>query len=160
MINGVIIKKLKVYPDTHQSGQEVVEKPGVLMEVLRADEKLMKKFGQTTFTIAYPGTIKAFHWHKIQDDLFFFATGKALLVLYDLRQDSPTFGKTQTIEAGDDNYQLIVVPQGVAHGYKVLGRKPVMLFYQTTECYNRDNPDEERIPYNDTKIGFEWEKHN
>lgn len=156
MIQDVKIKELRVHQDIHKEGEEVVIRPGFLMEVLRADEGFLKKFGQTTFTLAHQGTIKAFHWHKKQDDLWFVATGKALVVLHDLREDSTTRGETQAIEAGEGNYKLIVIPAGVAHGYKVLSQEPVILFYHTTESYDKDNPDEERIAYNDPKIGFEW----
>ena len=155
MIKGVKIKKLIVHQDVVEKGEKI-KRPGFLMEVLRSDEGLLKKFGQTTFTVAYPGTIKAFHWHKYQDDLWFVAAGKALVVLYDLRKNSSTFQKTQTIVAGEDDYKLIVIPRGVAHGYKVLGRKPVLLFYHTTRPYQPTNPDEERIPFDDPKIGFDW----
>ena len=51
---------------------------------------------------------------------------------------------------------MIVIPVGVAHGYKVVSEEPVLLFYHTTESYDQDNPDEERIPYNDPAIGFDW----
>ncbi|MCD6471034.1 dTDP-4-dehydrorhamnose 3,5-epimerase family protein [bacterium] len=159
MIDGVKIKKLVVHPDVVEKG-ESIKKLGFLIEVLRADEGLIKKFGQTTFTVAYPGTIKAFHWHKRQDDLWFVASGTALIVLYDLRKDSPTKGQVQIIEAGENDYKLILIPKGVAHGYKVLKDKPVLLFYHTTEPYNPKNPDEERIPFNDSKIGFDWKKYN
>lgn len=157
MIHGVKIKQLKVWQDKPDLSQPDV-KPGFLMEVLRADERLLKKFGQTTFTVAYKGTIKAFHWHKKQDDLWFVATGKAMVVLHDLRENSPTFGETQVIYAGKDDYKLIVIPVGVAHGYKVLSDEPVLLFYHTTEPYDAKNPDEERIAYDDKKIGFDWKK--
>lgn len=157
MIDGVKIKKLKVHKDVPDTDNPD-ERPGYLMEVLRADEELFKKFGQTTFTVAYPGTIKAFHWHKKQDDLWFIAQGKALVVLYDLRKDSLTYGETQTIPADGDDPQLILIPVGVAHGYKALGNEPVLLFYHTTEVYNASAPDEERIPYDDPNIGFDWGK--
>lgn len=159
MIDGVKIKELKIHPDVHKEGEEVVKEPGFLAEVLRADEGLLKKFGQSIFTLAYPGTIKAFHWHKLQDDLWFFATGKVIVVLHDLRDDSPTKGETQVIGAGAGDYKLILIPVGVAHGYKVLGDESAMLFYHVTEVYNKDNPDEERIPYDDPQIGFDWEKY-
>ena len=159
MIEGVKIKKLKIRQDISDT-DEPQEKPGHLMEVLRDDDGLLKKFGQTTFTVAHPGTIKAFHWHKKQDDLWFFARGKALVVLYDLREDSPTKGETQTIMADANEPQLILIPSGVAHGYKALGGEPVYLFYHTTESYNAENPDEERIPYNDEKINFNWKNYN
>jgi len=155
MIDGVIIKKLKVHADIPDT-DEILSQPGFLMEVLRADDKILKKFGQTTFTVAYQGTIKAFHFHEKQDDLWFVATGKAMVVLYDLRDGSPTQGKTQVIYAGEGDYKLIVIPVGVAHGYKVLSTEPVLLFYHTTESYNSSNPDEKRIAFDDDKIGFDW----
>lgn len=158
MIKGVVIKTLKVHkdiPDTPQSGNT---QEGYLVEVLRSDDGLLKKFGQTVFTVTYKGTIKGFHWHKKQDDLWFVSTGRAKIVLHDLRQDSETFGRTEVIYAGRDDYKLIVIPRGVAHGFKVVSDEPVMLFYHVTELYDPNNPDEERIPYNDPKIGFDWEK--
>lgn len=158
MISGVKIKELKVFKDIPDTPDEEKNKPGFLMEVLRSDEGLLEKFGQTTFTVAYKGTIKAFHWHKKQDDLWFVATGKAVVVLHDLREDSETKGETQEITAGTDDYKLILIPKGVAHGYKVLSEEPVLLFYHTTEPYNLKEPDEERVAYDDPKIGFDWRK--
>lgn len=155
MIDGVIIKPLKVHKDVPDRPEDK-DNGGFLMEVLRNDENLLKKFGQTTFTVTNPGTIKAFHYHKLQDDLWFIAAGKAMVVLHDLREDSPTKGQTDVIPAGTDDYKLIVIPVGVAHGYKVLGDEPVLLLYHTTESYNATTPDEIRFPYDDPSIGFDW----
>jgi len=155
VISGVKIKKLKVHKDIPDiKGRKT--KPGFLIEILRSDDKLLKKFGQSTFTVAYPGTIKAFHFHKKQDDLWFVATGKAKIVLHDLRKGSKSLGKTQVIYSGEGDYKLILIPHGVAHGYQVLSKKPVLLFYHTTEPYNPKNPDEERLPPDDPKIGYDW----
>lgn len=63
MINGVKIKSLVLHKDIPDRTEDV-DKAGFLMEVLRADDGLLKKFGQTTFTVAYQGTIKAFHYHE------------------------------------------------------------------------------------------------
>jgi len=155
MIQGVKIKNLTVrqdVPDVQQSGV----KPGFLMEVLRADEEMFEKFGQSTMTVAYPGMIKGFHYHKLQTDMWFVATGKALIVLHDLREDSPTKGETQTLTTGVGEYKLISIPVGVAHGYKVLSEEPVILFYHTTEPYNVKEPDEQVIPHDDKEINFDW----
>lgn len=156
-IDGVKIKKLKVFKDKPDLDQSDV-KPGVLMEVLRDDDKLLKKFGQSNFTIAYHGMIKAFHSHRHQDDLWFIATGRAAIVLHDLRKGSNTFGKTQVIYAGENDYKLVLIPVGVAHGYKILSKEPCLLFYHVTKSYNRDNPDEIRFDPYDKKINFDWEK--
>jgi len=158
IIKGVKIKKLAVHQDIPDR-KDSKEKPGFLMEVLRDDEGLLKKFGQTTFTVAYQDAIKAFHYHKKQDDLWFVATGQAMVVLYDLRENSSTKGEAQVVYAGQDDYKLIVIPAGVAHGYKVISKEPVLLFYHTTESYNVNDPDEERLSFDDPKIGFDWNRN-
>lgn len=146
-IHGVVVKELVRHCDER----------GYLLEVLRDDDGLLSRFGQSTYTLTYPGVIKAFHWHRHQDDLWFIAQGEARVVLYDLREDSPTRGVTQVIYAGEHRPLLILIPAGVAHGYQVLGNRPLGLFYHTTRSYDPANPDEERIPYDDPSIGFDWE---
>ncbi len=145
-IHDVVIKPLVTHSDER----------GYFREILRDDDELMTRFGQTSFTMTYPGVIKAFHWHRKQDDLWYVALGMARVVLYDRREDSPSFGLTQEIFAGEDNPLLILIPAGVAHGYQVIGNRPVYLFYHTTESYDRSDPDEERIPYDDPGIAFDW----
>lgn len=158
MIEGVIVKKLRVYQDEPDVDQPGIE-PGYLMEIVRSDEGILKKFGQSTMSVANPGTIKAFHWHERQDDLWFIATGKAVIVLHDARENSPTKGQTDVITAGRDDYKLITIPAGVVHGYKALAGEPVTLIYHTTEVYNAAAPDEKRLPHDDPKINFDWNKY-
>lgn len=157
-IEGVRIKNLTVHKDIPDVDQPGVER-GLLMEIVRADEGILRKFGQSTMTIAYRGNIKGFHWHESQDDLWFVATGKAVMVLHDLRKDSPTHRQTDVIFAGRDDYKLVVIPVGVAHGYKAISEEPVTMFYHMTEPYNRENPDEKRIAFDDPSIGFDWSKY-
>ncbi len=145
-IEGIVIKPLTRHCDER----------GFFLEVLRDDDHLMERFGQSSFTMAYPGVIKAFHWHRKQYDLWFMCSGEARVALYDMRDGSPTLGKIQEIFAGGREPVLIVIPPGVAHGYQVLGNEPACLFYHTTESYDRDNPDEGRIPYDDPEINFPW----
>lgn len=149
-IHDVVIKQLVTHSDDR----------GYFREILREDDNLLRHFGQTAFTKTYPGVIKAFHWHKDQDDLWYVADGMARVVLYDRRPDSPTRGQTQVIYAGEDNPVLIFIPTGIAHGYQVIGSKPVMLFYHVTRSYDPDDPDEERIPFDDPEIGFDWSIRN
>ena len=146
-IDGVAIKNLVKY----------VDKRGYFMEILRGDDNLLSKFGQTAVSLTMSGVIKAFHWHKKQDDLFFVASGDAMVVLYDRRSGSSTYGKIQVVFAGESDPKLIFIPKGVAHGYKVLGDKPVLMFYHMTESYDAVNPDEGRIDFDDKTIGFDWE---
>ena len=150
MIKDVKVEKLKLYPDDR----------GFFVEVLKEGNPIFKNIKQTSYTETYPGVIKAFHWHKNQTDIWFVAKGMAQAVLYDLRKDSPTYKETDVICLGEQNPGLILIPPGVAHGYKVLGNKPVCLFYHTDQPYNPKNPDEERIPFDSRKINFNWETKN
>jgi dTDP-4-dehydrorhamnose 3,5-epimerase len=115
---------------------------------------------QTSYTETYPGVIKAFHWHKKQWDVWFCCKGSIQAVLHDLRKDSKTKGETQVIFMGEENPVSVAIPPGVAHGYKVLGERTIGLFYHTSESYNPDKPDEERIPFDDPSIGFDWSTQN
>jgi dTDP-4-dehydrorhamnose 3,5-epimerase len=151
MIEGVKVKKLVKYCDDR----------GFFAELVRDDEPhLLSKFGQASWSMSYPGVIKAFHYHEKQDDLWFFPSGNAQVVLYDLRKDSPTFEKTDVYYMGEENPIMLLIPKGVAHGYRVLGQKPATIIYFTTESYNPNNPDEKRIPWNDKRIGFNWSTIN
>ena len=146
MIAGVTLKRLTVHSDDR----------GYLMEVLKADYPAFVTVKQTTYTEAYPGVIKAFHWHRKQWDLWFFASGMAQVVLYDLRPESPTHRRTDVVIMGERSPALLAIPIGVAHGYRVLGTKPAGLFYHTSEAYDPADPDEERIAHDDPTIGFDW----
>jgi len=149
-IEGVKVKQIKRFCDDR----------GFFSEIIKAGEETFKEVKQTSYTETLPGVIKAFHWHKKQYDAWFVPTGMAQVVLYDMRDDSKTKGITQVIYAGKDNPVLILIPPHVAHGYRVLGNEKVGLFYHTSEVYDPANPDEERISFDDPKIGFNWETEN
>ena len=75
---------------------------------------------QVSAAFSYPGTIKAFHFHQYQTDLWVPA-GMFQVALVDLRADSPTFGVKNTIYVGALRPWQILIPPGVGHGYKVIG---------------------------------------
>ena len=147
MIDGVVIKQLKVIPDER----------GRLMEMLRADDEMFEKFGQIYMTTTYPGVIKAWHYHKKQDDNFVGVKGMVKLVLYDAREDSPTKDEIQEIFLGEHNPALIHVPRGVYHGWKCISQDEAIVVNCTNEMYDYDNPDEYRLPYDTEEIPYDWD---
>jgi dTDP-4-dehydrorhamnose 3,5-epimerase len=146
MIEGVKVKKLVKHCDDR----------GFFTELVRDDENLLSRFGQASMSMSYPGVIKAFHYHEKQDDVWFFPSGNAQVVLYDLRDASPTKDQTDVYYMGEDNPIVVLIPKGVAHGYRVLGDKSATIIYFTTESYDPKQPDEQRIPWDDPAIGFNW----
>lgn len=144
MIHGVQITPLKTFPDDR----------GYFREIARFNDSPLKDFQQISATMSYPGVIKAFHYHNNQDDLWYCASGMIQAVLYDRREDSPTYKETQVVPMGDLAPQTLFIPRGVTHGYKVLGQNPAMVIYATNQVY--DPKDELRIPHDDAEIGFDW----
>ncbi len=148
MICGVKIKNLKVNYD----------KRGHLMEILRRDDKIFKKFGQVYITTAKPGIVKAWHYHKRQDDHFCCVFGKMRLALYDAREKSKTRGKVMDFELGINNPKLVKIPKGVYHGFKCISKVSAIVVNIPTLPYNRKKPDEYRIDAFCNDIPYNWRK--
>ena len=110
---------------------------------------------QVSAAVNYPGTIKAFHYHLHQTDCWTPVAGLLQVALVDLRAGSATYGARNTLYTGALRPWQILIPPGVAHGYKVVGPEPALLVYLTDRFY--DPADEGRIPYDDPHIQYDWE---
>lgn len=148
LIPGVKIKELKVIPDDR----------GRLMEILRRDDEIFKKFGQCYITTAYPGIIKAWHYHKLQDDNFTCIKGKIKLVLYDARKNSSTKGEINEFVLSLDSPLLVKIPKGVYHGFESISSEEAIVVNIPTKPYDHKHPDEFRVPLDDNKINYDWGK--
>jgi dTDP-4-dehydrorhamnose 3,5-epimerase len=151
-IDGVQIEPLQVYPDDRGFFTELARLGKGLAAKMVPDE--IRKI-QVSLTLTYPGTIKAIHYHSEQTDLWAPVSGMVQIFLYDLRRRSPTFGAINTIFAGRFQSWEVLIPPGVAHGYKALGVEPIQLVYFTDRHYNP--ADELRLPYNHPDIAYDWE---
>jgi dTDP-4-dehydrorhamnose 3,5-epimerase len=152
LIDGVQIESLQVYPDDRGFFTELARLGKGLASKMLPDD--IRKI-QVSLTLTYPGTIKAIHYHSEQTDLWAPISGMVQVFLYDLRRHSPTFGAINTIFAGRFQPWEILIPPGVAHGYKALGVEPVQLVYFTDRHYNPT--DELRLPYDHPEIAYDWE---
>lgn len=147
MIGGVKVKDLKVIPDER----------GRLMEILRSDEEIFTRFGQVYMTTAYPGVVKAWHYHRKQTDHFAVVSGMMKLVLYDARADSPTRGEVNEFFLGDHNPRLVRIPPLVYHGFKGVGPTEAIVINIPTEVYVYSDPDEFRVDPHDNDIPYSWD---
>jgi dTDP-4-dehydrorhamnose 3,5-epimerase len=152
LIDGVQIEPLQIYPDDRGFFAELARLgKGLAAKMLPDDVRKI----QVSFTLTYPGTIKAIHYHSEQTDLWAPISGMVQVFLYDLRVHSKSFGAINTIFAGRFQPWEILIPPGVAHGYKALGVEPIQLVYFTDRHYNP--ADELRLPYDHPDIGYDWE---
>jgi dTDP-4-dehydrorhamnose 3,5-epimerase len=149
LIDGVRVAPYPLWPDDR----------GYFLEVIRIGQGLASHFDpattQVSAALSYPGTIKAFHFHREQTDFWVAAQGMFQVALVDLRPESPTFGVKNTLYVGSLRPWQVLIPPGVGHGYKVIGTAPAMLVYVTNRVYNPE--DEGRIAYNDAGIAYDWE---
>jgi dTDP-4-dehydrorhamnose 3,5-epimerase len=149
LIEGVRLKPYDLWPDDR----------GYFLEVIRMQQGLAGAFPpettQVSAALSYPATIKAFHFHRLQTDLWVPMLGMFQVALVDLRADSPTFGLKNTLYLGSLRPWQLLIPPGVGHGYKVIGEGPGVLVYVTNRLYNPH--DEGRIPYDDSSIQYDWE---
>lgn len=146
MIQDVQVKPLKVMADER----------GRLMEMLRSDDPLFKGFGQVYMTAAYPGVVKAWHYHKKQWDHFVCVRGMAKVVLFDAREQSRTRNEINEFFLGDHHPILLQIPPLVYHGFKCVSDCEAIIINCPTECYVYDNPDEFRVDPHRNDIPYDW----
>jgi dTDP-4-dehydrorhamnose 3,5-epimerase len=152
-IDGVQLIPLQLYLDDG----------GALAEVIRTDENgnllLIPEFKvrQSTFSQMLPGTIKAFHLHYNQEDVWFVMPYDRLLIgLFDARKDSPTYNKTMRFVLGGGQARILYIPRGVAHGLANIWSAPANMIYFVNQRFDAEQPDEHRLPWDALGADF-WQ---
>ena len=148
LIAGVRLASVAVWPDDR----------GYFLEVLRLGSGLVDNFAavelQVSAALSYPDTVKAFHYHQLQTDCWTLPVGSLQVALVDLRRQSPTYARKNTLYVGLARPWQIRIPPGVAHGYKVIGTEAALMVYTTDRIYNP--LDEGRIAFDDAQIAYDW----
>lgn len=153
VIDGVQIINLNLF----------IDDGGHLSEIVRFDEngnlQALPEFKvrQSTYSQMLPGVIKAFHLHYNQEDVWFILPDSRVLVgLFDARKDSPTYNKTMRFVLGAGRAQILYIPRGVAHGLANPWQKPSNMIYFVNQCFDANDPDEHRLPWDSLGADF-WE---
>lgn len=157
--------------EVHRLNRHVDDR-GFFEEIYRAQsdhpgsEPLAKFFAgvpvaQINFSVvSAENHVKGLHYHLKQQDVWYCPPpSKAKFVLLDVRKDSPTFGLTQVVVAGDGQDLLVRIPEGVAHGYRPL-TNPCTLLYFVTRTFDARDPDEWRIPWDHPAVKDLWDVPN
>ena len=142
MIDGVKVVPLR----------QIADERGKIMHMLRRDDPHFIQFGEIYFSCCWPGVVKGWHVHKRMTVNNAVVVGRAKLVLYDSRPDSPTHGEVMELFIGEDNYCLVQIPPGITNGYKAYGEKMVVMANCATEPHDREeivyiDPIDNDIPY-------------
>jgi dTDP-4-dehydrorhamnose 3,5-epimerase len=148
-ISGVLVVEPQVFGDTR----------GFFMETWRADKfaaaGIDATFLQDNHSRSSQWTLRGLHLQvaHIQGKLVRVASGSVFDVVVDLRRSSPSFGAWWGVDLSADNYRMLWVPPGLAHGILVTSPSADFL-YKCTDLYSP--PDERTLAWDDPTLGIEW----
>jgi len=133
---------------------------GFFMETYKRSEFAVNgisgEFVQSNYSHSTRGTLRGLHYQKhpqAQAKLVVALTGKVLDVAVDIREGSPTYGQWVGAVLSDENFHMLYIPVGFAHGFCVLSEEADFV-YQVTAEYA---PELDRgILWNDPAIGIQW----
>ena len=102
------------------------------------------------------GTLRGMHYQikpYQETKLLSCIRGAIYDVIIDIRPDSPAYKKWFGLELRADDYKMIYVPEGFAHGFQTL-RDDTTVYYMVSEFYA---PEYERgVRWDDPTFGIVW----
>lgn len=113
---------------------------------------------ESYYSISRKDVIRGMHFQTPPYDhikIVYVPSGKINDVVLDIRKNSPTYGDYFTIELSGENGKILIIPKGLAHGFKSLEDNTNVTYMQTS-CYSPNN--DYGIHYD--SFGFDWEISN
>ncbi|MCL5038061.1 MAG: dTDP-4-dehydrorhamnose 3,5-epimerase [Chloroflexi bacterium] len=102
------------------------------------------------------GTLRGMHYQAAPHEeakLVRCIKGSVYDVIIDLRSGSPAYCKWTAVTLAADNFRMLYVPEGFAHGFKTL-EDDTVLFYLMSDFYH---PESSRgIRWDDPAFNIEW----
>lgn len=148
-IEGVFIIEPTVFMDDRGYFMESYHKKEFEENGLNID------FVQDNQSKSTKGVLRGLHfqYNQPQGKLVRVIKGEVFDVAVDLRKDSPTYSKYESVILSEDNKKQFYIPPGFAHGFLVLSDEAEFT-YKCTDFYN--GSDEGGIVWNDPDISIEW----
>jgi dTDP-4-dehydrorhamnose 3,5-epimerase len=163
MANVKLTVRQTSLPDVLVVEHEVFEdERGFFMEVYRADLfaahadlGLPSTFVQLNHSRSAHGVTRGLHfqWDPPMGKLMRVTRGEAFLVAVDIRPDSATLGRYESIVASESNHLQLWAPASFARGFCTLS-DVAEIEYLTTGTYNPLA--ESGVRWNDPQIGIDW----
>lgn len=114
------------------------------------------KFVQENQSFSKKGVVRGLHMQVRpfeQAKLVSVIQGKVLDVVVDLRSGSKTFGQVHYCLLEADKHNMLLVPEGFAHGFAAL--EDSIFFYKCSHAYHRES--EIGVIWNDPQLNINWE---
>jgi dTDP-4-dehydrorhamnose 3,5-epimerase len=112
-------------------------------------------FVQDNMSRSQQGVLRGLHFQTQhpQDKLVTVSRGQVFDVAVDIRQNSPTFGKSYGVVLSDENHWQLFVPKGFAHGFYVMSES-ADFHYKCSDYYHPEF--ELGIIWNDPALNIDW----
>lgn len=146
---GVLIVEPAVYNDSRGFFLETWQ------QTRYVDGGIDAVFVQDNHSHSSHGVLRGLHYQlrQPQGKLIYVVSGEIFDVAVDIRQGSPTFGKSVGVVLSGENKRQLYVPEGFAHGFCVMS-ETVDVLYKCTDYYSPK--DEFGVKWNDPALGIEW----
>lgn len=120
------------------------------------DAGIDANFVQDNQALSTYGVLRGLHYQLppySQAKLVRVIHGEVLDVAVDIREDSPTYGRSFTIRLSAANKRQLFVPRGFAHGYVVLSDSAIFA-YKCDNLYSKEH--DAGIYFNDPQLKIDW----
>lgn len=107
------------------------------------------------FSKSYKNVLRGLHWDNKTWKLVQAVVGDIYLVVLDVREDSPTYGKWESHIISEKNREQVLVPPGFANGHYAL----TDCIFHYTMLYKGQYVDVEEqnvVKWNDERFNIEW----
>jgi dTDP-4-dehydrorhamnose 3,5-epimerase len=149
-IKDLFLIQPDVFPDPRGYFFESFQKEDFRKLGIEAD------FIQDNESMSVKGVLRGLHFQLppfAQGKLVRVVHGSALDVAVDLRKDSSTYGKWESVVLSAENKLMLWIPVGFAHGFLTLEYDTIFQ-YKCTNYYNRES--ECGIIWNDADLKIDW----
>ena len=147
---GVVVIEPEVFEDERGFFMEIYKRSEFVAAGLDVD------FVQENHSRSVRGTLRGLHLQrppKAQGKLVRAIEGEIFDVAVDIRPDSPTFGRWESVTLSAENRRSIYIPAGYAHGFCVLSAE-AQVVYKTTDEYAPEL--EWGVRWDDPVLGIPW----
>lgn len=150
-IKGLYVAKLQPNNDsrgffTRTYCEKEIKNIGIIKSIKQVNHSMTSKIG----------SIRGMHYQNppyAENKIIRCIKGEIFDVVVDLRKNSDTFLHWHGEYLKPNDFKILIVPEGFAHGFQVI-KKNSEIIYLNTE--NHDQKAESGILFNDKRLNIEW----